>query len=68
MSICSSSTALLVADIYGADIKTPILAAPMAFASTPELSAAVTAAGGFGFFGAGKHLRMLYVQDDDTDD
>lgn len=35
------------------NIKTPILAAPMAFASTPELAASVTAAGGFGLFGAG---------------
>ncbi|KAH8106282.1 2-nitropropane dioxygenase [Cristinia sonorae] len=35
------------------NIKTPIVAAPMAFASTPELAAAVTAAGGLGLFGAG---------------
>lgn len=37
----------------GIDIRTPIVAAPMAFASTAELAAAVTAAGGLGFFGAG---------------
>jgi len=35
------------------NIKTPIVVAPMAFASTPELAAAVTAAGGLGLFGAG---------------
>ncbi|KAJ7877872.1 hypothetical protein B0H13DRAFT_2053106 [Mycena leptocephala] len=35
------------------NITTPIVAAPMAFASTPELAAAVTAAGGFGCIGAG---------------
>ncbi|KAJ7778684.1 Nitronate monooxygenase-domain-containing protein [Mycena maculata] len=34
-------------------LKTPIIAAPMAFASTPELAAAVTAAGGLGCIGAG---------------
>ncbi|KAJ7118898.1 2-nitropropane dioxygenase [Mycena epipterygia] len=34
-------------------IKTPIISAPMAFASTPELAAAVTAAGGLGCIGAG---------------
>ncbi|KAJ7460859.1 2-nitropropane dioxygenase [Mycena galericulata] len=34
-------------------LKTPIIAAPMAFASTPELASAVTAAGGLGCIGAG---------------
>ncbi|KAK7042668.1 2-nitropropane dioxygenase [Favolaschia claudopus] len=34
-------------------IKTPIVSAPMAFASTPELAAGVTGAGGFGCIGAG---------------
>ncbi|KAF7343156.1 2-nitropropane dioxygenase [Mycena venus] len=33
------------------NISTPIICAPMAFASTPELAAEVTAAGGFGFLG-----------------
>ncbi|KAF7794052.1 hypothetical protein EIP86_005180 [Pleurotus ostreatoroseus] len=33
--------------------KSPIVAAPMAFASTADLAAAVTGAGGFGFVGAG---------------
>lgn len=35
------------------DVRTPLVSAPMAFASTPELASAVTAAGGFGFIGAG---------------
>ncbi|KAJ7467874.1 2-nitropropane dioxygenase [Mycena galericulata] len=35
------------------NITTPIISAPMPFASTPELAAAVTAAGGFGCIGAG---------------
>jgi len=35
-------------------IKTPIVSAPMYFAVTPELSAAVTASGGFGFLPAGE--------------
>ncbi|KAJ6620359.1 2-nitropropane dioxygenase [Mycena sp. CBHHK59/15] len=34
-------------------IRTPIISAPMAFASTPELASAVTAAGGLGCIGAG---------------
>ncbi|KAJ7220686.1 2-nitropropane dioxygenase [Mycena pura] len=34
-------------------LKTPIISAPMAFASTPEMAAAVTAAGGLGCIGAG---------------
>ncbi|KAJ7474933.1 2-nitropropane dioxygenase [Mycena latifolia] len=33
-------------------IQTPIISAPMAFAATPELVAAVTASGGFGCLGA----------------
>ncbi|KAF7334023.1 Nitronate monooxygenase [Mycena venus] len=36
------------------NIATPIISAPMAFASTPELAAAVTGAGGFGSIGACK--------------
>lgn len=36
------------------DIQSPILAAPMAFASTADLAAAVTKAGGYGLVGAGK--------------
>ena len=35
------------------DVRSPIIAAPMAFASTAELAAAVTSTGGFGFVGAG---------------
>ncbi|GJE86732.1 nitronate monooxygenase [Phanerochaete sordida] len=35
------------------DIQSPILAAPMAFASTADLAAAVTGKGGYGFVGAG---------------
>ncbi|KAJ7654070.1 hypothetical protein DFH06DRAFT_994051 [Mycena polygramma] len=36
-----------------AGLRAPIVSAPMAFASTPELAAAVTTAGGFGCIGAG---------------
>lgn len=43
-----------IADRFVADIKTPIVAAPMAFASTPDLASAVTGAGGFGLIAAGK--------------
>ncbi|KAJ7654072.1 hypothetical protein DFH06DRAFT_1203584 [Mycena polygramma] len=35
------------------NITTPIISAPMAFVASPELAAAVTAAGGFGCIGAG---------------
>lgn len=35
------------------NIKTPLVAAPMAFASTADLAAAVTGSGGFGLFGMG---------------
>ena len=38
-------------------VDSPIIAAPMAFASTGQLVAAVTSAGGFGFVGAG----MLFI-------
>ncbi|KAJ6587918.1 2-nitropropane dioxygenase [Mycena capillaripes] len=37
------------------NIKTPIISAPMASAASPELAAAVTAAGGFGCIGAGNY-------------
>jgi NAD(P)H-dependent flavin oxidoreductase YrpB (nitropropane dioxygenase family) len=40
--------------VIGVDI--PIVAAPMAYASTAQLVAAVASAGGFGFVGAGMLL------------
>ena len=43
--------ALLICDTV--DVQSPILAAPMAFASTADLAAAVTGKGGYGFIGAG---------------
>ncbi|KAJ7672836.1 2-nitropropane dioxygenase [Mycena rosella] len=39
-------------------IQTPIILAPMAFGDTPELVAAVSAAGGFGCLGAGFHSTV----------
>lgn len=40
------------------DITTPIICAPMAAGSTPELAAEVTAAGGFGSIGAGSDTYL----------
>ncbi|KIP06299.1 hypothetical protein PHLGIDRAFT_91047 [Phlebiopsis gigantea 11061_1 CR5-6] len=46
MSISTKFTQLL-------NVQSPIIAAPMAFASTPALAAAVSGKGGFGLLGAG---------------
>ena len=42
------------------DIQSPIIAAPMAFASTADLAAAVTGKGGYGFVGAGACGYLLH--------
>jgi len=45
------------------NIKSPIIAAPMYTASTPNLAAAVTSAGGFGLIGAGFDKSEKLIQD-----
>ncbi|KAF7309069.1 2-nitropropane dioxygenase [Mycena kentingensis (nom. inval.)] len=47
-------------------LKTPIISAPMGFASTPEMAAAVTAGGGFGTLGATFDSSEVIKQKMDT--
>ena len=48
-----------VAHMFSADVKAPLILPPMAFASGPDLTAAVSKAGGFGFLPAGMQSSSL---------
>ena len=48
--------------MFSADVKAPLILPPMAFASGPDLAAAVSKAGGFGFLPAGMQSSSLDVQ------